>query len=138
MDDVYENFEQYDPDKEHKTLIVFDDMVADMLSNKKLDPTVTKLLFRSRKLNIFFLFLLLNLYLLYQKKISLNYTHYFIMKIPNKQYLQQIAFDHSPDIGIGYEKIMNVCKKSYSFLVIHSTIASDNPLSFRKNLLEII
>ena len=68
MDDVYENIEQYDPDKEHKTLIVFDDMVADMLSNKKLDPTVTKLLFRSRKLNIFFLFLLLNLYLLYQKK----------------------------------------------------------------------
>ena len=68
MDDVYENIEEYDPDKEHKTLIVFDDMVADMLSNKKLDPTVTKLLFRSRKLNIFFLFLLLNLYLLYQKK----------------------------------------------------------------------
>ena len=56
MDDVYENIEEYDPDKEHKTLIVFDDMVADMLSNQKLDPTVTKLLFRGRKLNIFFCF----------------------------------------------------------------------------------
>ena len=137
MDDVYENIEEYDPDKEHKTLIVFDDMVADMISNQKLDPTVTKLLFRGRKLNIFFVFITQSLFIV-PKKISRNYTHYFIMKIPNKQYIQQIAFDHSPDIVISYEKIMNVCKKTYSFLVIHSTIASDNPLSFRKNLLEII
>ena len=137
MDDVYENIEEYDPDKEHKTLIVFDDMVADMLSNQKLDPTVTKLLFGGRKLNIFFVFITQSLFIV-PKKISRNYTHYFIMKIPNKQYIQQIAFDHSPDIVISYEKIMNVCKKPYSFLVIHSTIASDNPLSFRKNLLEII
>ena len=52
MDDIYENIEEYNPDNEQKILIVFDDMIADMLSNKKLNPVVTELLIRGRKLNI--------------------------------------------------------------------------------------
>ena len=44
MDNIYKNIVEYDPNKKRKILIVFDDMIADMLSNKKLNPTVTELL----------------------------------------------------------------------------------------------
>ena len=52
MDDIHKNIEEYNPNKKGKILIAFDDMIADMLSNKKLNPMVTKLIIRSRKLNI--------------------------------------------------------------------------------------
>ena len=52
MDDIYENIEEYNPDKERKILIVFDDMITDILSNKKLNPIVNELFIRGRKLNI--------------------------------------------------------------------------------------
>ena len=54
MDDIYKNIEEYNPNKERKILIVFDDMYADMLSNKKLNPILTELFIRGRKLNISF------------------------------------------------------------------------------------
>ena len=72
-------------------------MIADMLSNKKLNPVVTFLLIRCRKLNIFYVFITQS-YFAVPKNIRLNSTHYFIMKIPNKQELQQIACNHSLDI----------------------------------------
>ena len=43
MDDIYKNIEGYNPNKKRKILIVFDNMIADMLSNKKLNPIVTEL-----------------------------------------------------------------------------------------------
>ena len=52
MDDIYKNIEESNPSKKRKILIVFDDMFADMLSNKKLNPIVTDLFMRGRKLNI--------------------------------------------------------------------------------------
>ena len=62
------------------------------------------------------------------------------MKIPNKRELQQTAFNHSSDIN--FQDFMNLYKKStaksYLFLVIETTLASDNYLHFRKNLLQII
>ena len=66
MDDIYKNIEEYNPNKKRKILIVFDDMIADMLSNKKLNPVVTELFIRGRKLNISLIFLYC-LILLYQK-----------------------------------------------------------------------
>ena len=54
MDDVYKNIEEYNPNKKRKILIVFDDMIADMVCNKKLNPIVTQLVIRGRKLNILF------------------------------------------------------------------------------------
>ena len=76
--------------------------------------------------------------MLYQKTIRLNSTYYFIVKIPNKRELQKIAFNHSSDID--FRDFINYCKKytakPYSFLVIDATLASHNPLRFRKNLLE--
>ena len=52
MDDICKNIEEYNPNKKHKILIVFDDMVANMLTKKKLNPIVTELTIRSKKLNI--------------------------------------------------------------------------------------
>ena len=86
VQDVYKSIEKYCPNKKRKILIVFDDLIADILCNKKLNPVVAELFIRSRKLNIFF-FLLNSLILLVQKVLNyklLNSTHYFIMKIPTK------------------------------------------------------
>ena len=83
MDDIYKNIEGYDPNKKQEILIVFDDMIADMISNKKLNPTVTELLIRGRKLNFLLVFILfLKSYFAVPKNIRLNATHYFVMKIP--------------------------------------------------------
>ena len=57
MRDVYKNINYYNPDKEKKILIVFDDMIADMIHNKKLDSVVTELFIRGRKLNISLVFI---------------------------------------------------------------------------------
>ena len=57
MDDIYENIEEYNPNEKQKMLIVFDDRIADMFSNKKLNPIVTELFIRSRKLNISLVFI---------------------------------------------------------------------------------
>ena len=57
MDNIYKNIEEYNPNKKRKILIVFDDMVADMLSNKKRNRVVTELFIRGRKLNISYAFI---------------------------------------------------------------------------------
>ena len=71
------------------------------------------------------------------KDVRLNSTHYFIMKIPNKKELQQIVLNHSLDID--FKDFMKIHKKytkePYSFLVDDTTLPSDDPLRFRKNLL---
>ena len=72
------------------------------------------------------------------KEARLSTTHFFIMKILNRRKLQQIAFSHSSDIDIkDLTKIYKKCTaEKYSFLVNDTTLLSDNPLRFRKNLLE--
>ena len=87
---MYKNIEEYNPNNKRKILIVFDDMIADMLSNKKLNPKVTELFIRGRKLKIS-LVSITQSYFAVPKNIRLNSTHYFIMKIPNNRELQQTA-----------------------------------------------
>ena len=72
-------------------------MIADMLSNKKLNPIVTELFIRGRKLNISLVFITQS-YFAVLKNVRLDSIHYFVMKIPNERKLQQIAFNHSSDI----------------------------------------
>ena len=79
-------------------LTSFDVMIGDMVSNKKINLIVTELFIRARKLNIYLVFITQS-YFAIPKNIRLNETHYFIMKILNKRELQQIAFNHSSDIG---------------------------------------
>ena len=95
MDVIYKNIEQ-NLNKKCKILIIFDDMIADIIINKNLNPVVTELFIRGRKLNISLVFITKS-YFAQPKNIRLNSMHYFI-KIPNKRELQQIAFNHSSDI----------------------------------------
>ena len=82
MHDVYKNIDEYNTDEERKILIVFDDMIPDMINNKKLNSIVTELFISSRKLNIS-IFFITKSYFKVPKDVRLNSTHFFIMKIPN-------------------------------------------------------
>ena len=95
---ILRSIEKYSPNKKQEILIIFDYMIADMLINKKLNPIVTELFIRERKSNISLIFITQS-YFTVPKNIRLNSTHYFVMKIPSKKELQQIAFNHSSDIG---------------------------------------
>ena len=77
--DVYENLEDYNPTKKRRLLIVFDDMIAGIESNKKLSAIVTELFLRGRKLNIYFVFISQS-YFKVPKTIRLNVMHYFLTK----------------------------------------------------------
>ena len=136
MQDVYKNIEDNKPRKKRKILIIFDDMIADMINNKKLDSVVTELFIRGRNLNISIVFIIQS-YFKVPKDVKLNSTLLFIMKIPHKRELQQIALNHSSDID--FKDIMKIYKKytkePYSFLVNDTTLPSNDPLRFTKNLL---
>ena len=135
MHSVYKNIDNYNLSKENKILIVFDDMIADMISNKKLNSIVTELFIRCRKLNISLVFISQS-YFEVPKDVINNSTHLFIMKIRNKREHMQIAINHSLDINTkDFIEIYRKCTdKPYSFLVIDTTLPSNNLLRFRKNL----
>ena len=97
MDDVFSSIDDYSPKRKRKILIVFDDMIADIMTNKKFQAIIEELFIRCRKLNISFVFITQS-YFKTPKDARLNSTHYLIMKIHNKRELQNIAADNSADI----------------------------------------
>ena len=119
MGEIYKNIEEYNPNKERKTLIVFDDL------KKKIKH---------------FSFFITQYYFAVPKNIRLNSKLYFIINIPNERELHQISYNHSSYID--FKNIMNLYKKMYCkttfFLMIGTTLASANLLRFRPNLLKII
>ena len=137
MDDVYENINDYNPIRKRKKLIVFDDMIADIMTNKKFQAIIKELFIRCRKLNISLVFITQS-YFSVPKDVRLNTTHYFIMKINNKRELQNIAINHSADIDYqDFKKIYRECtKEPYNFLTIDTTLPASDPLRFRKNLFD--
>ena len=118
MQDVYKNIEEYNPRKKLKKLIVFNDMIADLISSKKLNSIVTELFIRGRKLSISLVFITQS-YFKVPKDVRLNSTHFFVLKIPNKRELRETALNHSSDID--FQDFLNLYKqftaKPYSFLV---------------------
>ena len=138
MHDVCKNISYYNPNKENKILIVFDDMIADMIHNKKLNLIVTQLFVRGKKLNISHVFITQSNFKVL-KDSKLNTSHFFISKIPNKGELQQFELNHSSDIG--FKDFIDIYRKCtfepYSFFANDTTLASNNPLRFRKNLSNI-
>ena len=84
MDDVYQNIDDRNPSKERKNLIVFDDMITDIMSNEKFQAIIQELFIRCRKLNISLLFITQS-YFFVPKDVRLNSTHYLIMKINNRK-----------------------------------------------------
>ena len=139
MDDVYENIDNYNPNRNRKILAAFDDMIADIMTNTKFQSIIKDLFIRCRKPNISLVFITQS-YFSVPKDVRLNSTHYLIMKINNRRELQNISINHSADIDFkDFMKIYRECtKETYSFLTIDDTLSSSNPLRFRKNLLNTL
>ena len=87
MDDVYDNIKDYNSNRKRKILIVFDDMVADIMANKRFQVIIKELFIRCRTLNISLVFITQS-YFSVPKDVRLNSTHYLIM---NRKKLQDIA-----------------------------------------------
>ena len=113
-------------------------MIAGMIHNKKLNSIVNELFIRGKKLNISLAFIIQS-YFKVPKDVKLNTSYFLISKIPDRRELQQIAISHSSDISTkDFENIYRKCTaESYSFFVNDTTLASDNPLRFRKNIFNI-
>ena len=124
---------KYSPNKKHRISIVFDDMIAVMLNNKKSSPIFTELFIRGAKINVSLSFVTQTCFAVPKKYLTKFYI-LFYMKVQNKQEMQQIAFNRSSDIS--FKEFMNLYKTEY--LVIDTTATSDNPLRFKKNVLKKI
>ena len=107
VNDVNDNIDLYNPNRKRKVLIVFDDMTADIMTNKKFQLIIKELFIRCRKINISFVFIAQS-YFSVPKDVRLNSTHYLIMKINNKRELQNIAINHSADID--YKDFIKICR----------------------------
>ena len=139
MNDVSENIDLYNPNRRKKILIVFDDMIADIMTNKKFQSLIKELFVSSRKINISLVFITQS-YFSVPKDVRLNLSHYLIMKINNKRELQNIAINYSADID--YKDFIKIyreyTKEPYNFLTIDTTLPSTNPLRLRKNLFDTL
>ena len=136
MDEVYENIDNYNLNSKRKILIAFDDMIAEIMTDKRIQSIIKELFIRCRKLNISLVFITQS-YFSVPKDVRLNSIHYLIMKINNKKELQNIAINTSADIDYKYFMKINgeFTKEPYSFLTIDTTLTASNPLRFRKSLL---
>ena len=123
MDDVYENIRDYNSSRKRKILIVFDNMIADIMTNKKFQAIIKELFIRCRKLNISLVFITQS-YFSIPKDVRLNSTHYLIMKINSKRELQNISINHFADID--YQDFIKLCKECtkepYNFLTIDTKL----------------
>ena len=128
MDDIYENIGDYNKKRKRKVLIVFDDMISHIMSDKK----AQQLFIRCRKLNISLCFLTQS-YFSVSKDVRLNCIHYIIFKLNSKRELQNIAINHSADIDYkDFIKIYRKCvEKPYNFFTIDTTKSVDK--KFIKN-----
>ena len=137
MDDVYKNINDYNPIRKRKKMIAFDDMIADIITNKIFQGIIKDLFISWRKLNISLVFIPQS-YFSFPKDAKLNITHYFIMKINDKKEWQNITRSHSADIDYqDFMKIYRECtREPFNFLTIDATLPASNPLGFRKNLFE--
>ena len=86
MQDVYKNVKEHNVDTKRKILIIFHDMIAHMINNKRLNWIVTELFIRGKKLIILIVFIMKS-YFKVSQDVRLSSTHFFIIKIPNKKEL---------------------------------------------------
>ena len=134
MDDVLDDINNYSKIRCKKVLIVFDDMIADIMSSKKFKPIIKELFIRCRKLNISIVFITQS-YFRTPKDARLNSTHYEIMKIQIRKELQNIAQENSEDIDFKdfLKTYKDYTSKPYSCMVIDTPVPSGHPMRFRKN-----
>ena len=133
-DDVFDDINNYNKNRDKKVLIVFDDMIADIMSSNKFKAIIKELFISCRKLNISIVFITQS-YFRTPKDARLNSTHYVIMKIQSKKKLQNIAQENSGDID--FKDFLKIYKdytsEPYSCMIIDTTVPSGHPMRFRKN-----
>ena len=119
MNDVLENINNYNKNRDKKALIIFDDMIADIMRSEKFKAIVKELFIRCRKLNISIGFITQS-YFRTPKDARLSSTHYIIMKIDNKKELKSIAEENSGHLYFkDFLKIYNYCTNElYSFMMV--------------------
>ena len=136
MHDIYENIHDYNSSRKRKILIVFDEMIADIMTNKKLQAIIKELFIRCRKLNVSLVFIAQS-YFSVPKDVRLNSTHYLIMKINNKRELENNTINHSADIDYqDFITIYRECtKEPHNFLTIDTKLPASDLLRFRKKFI---
>ena len=134
MDDVLDDINNYNKNRDRRVLIVFDDMIADIMSSKKFKAIIKELFIRCRKLNISIVFITQS-YSRTPKEGRLNSTHYVIMKTQSRKELQNIPQENSVDIDFKdfLKTYKDYTSEPYSCMIIDTTIPSGNPMRFRKN-----
>ena len=132
MNDVLEDINNYDKNRDKKVLIIFDDMITDIMRSKKFKAIVKELFIRCRKLNISIVFITQS-YLELLKMRDLNSAHYILMKIGNKKELKSIAKENSGHLDFkDFFKIYNYCtNKPYSFMMVDTRPTAR--VTFKKN-----
>ena len=138
MDYAYSSINGYNPNRNREILVVLDDMIADIMTNKQFQAAIIKELFiRCKKLNISLAFIT-EPYFSAPKRVRINLTYYLITNIHNKRKLKDITINHSPDID--YKDFLKVYKKCiselYSFLTIDITLLAYDLLRFRTTLFD--
>ena len=132
MNDVLENINDYNKNRDKKVLIIFDDMIADIMRSEKFKAIVKELFIRCRKLNISIVFISQS-YFRTPKDARLNSTHYIIMKIGNKKELKSIAEENSGHLDFkDFLKVYNYCtNESYLFMIVDTRPTA--PVTLKKN-----
>ena len=133
MDDVLDDINSYNKNRDKKVLIIFDDMIADIMKSEKFKAIVKELFIRCRKLNISIVFITQS-YFRTPKDARLNTIHYTLMKIGSKKELKNIAEENSRHLDFkDFLKIYNYCTKElYSFMMIDTR--PDAAIPFKKNV----
>ena len=137
MNDVLEDINSYNKNRNKKVLIIFDDMIADIMRSEKFKAIVKELFIRCRKLNTSIVFITES-YVRTPKDARLNSTHYILMKISNKKELKSIAEE---DLGhLDFKdllKIYSYCtREPYSFMMVDTRPTAC--VTFKKNFGEPI
>ena len=137
MNDVLEDINNYNKNRNKKVLIIFDDMIADIMRSEKFKAIVKELFIRCRELNISIVFITQS-YFRTPKDARLNSTHYILMKIGNKKNLKSIAEENSGHLDSKeFLKIYNYCmREPYSFVMVDTRPTSR--VTFKKNFDEPI
>ena len=134
MNDVLEDINNYNKKRDKKVLIIFDDMIADIMRSEKFKVIVKELFIRCRKLNISIVFITQS-YFRTPKDARLNSTHYILMKIGNKKELKSIAEENSGHLDFKpyFLKIYNYCaNEPYSFMMVDTRPTAR--VTFKKKL----
>ena len=137
MNDVLDDINNYNKNRDKKVLIIFDDMIADIMRSEKFKAIVKELFIKCRKLNISIVFIT-HSYFRTPKDARLNSTHYILMKIGNRKELKSIAEKNSGHLDFkDFLKIYNYCSKEpYSFMMVNTRPTAR--VTFKKNFDESI